>query len=298
LVERQLKILLLGKHGQLGWELRRTLAPLGPLTVWDYEDVDLRDAPKVREKVRDLAPQVIVNAAAYTDVDRAESESALAFAVNAVAPGVLAEEARNLGASLIHYSTDYVFDGKKGQPYTEADSPNPINVYGSSKLAGEQAVQTANGSYLILRTAWVYSRRRNSFVNKVLHWARRHQQLRIVDDQISNPTWARLLAESTALLLAQAHADAAAWMAERKGVYHWASQGYASRLEWAKLILELDPMRSEQVVEQVLPASTAEFSTPAKRPLFSALDCARFIQTFDLQNLPWADALRLALVEN
>lgn len=286
-----MKILLLGKNGQLGWELHRTLASLGPLTALDYADLDFADPQALRAKIRDLAPQIIVNAAAYTNVDKAESESNLAFAVNAAAPGVLAEEAKALGAGLIHYSTDYVFDGRKGQSYLETDAPNPLNVYGSSKLAGERAVQAVDGSYLILRTAWVYSLRGDNFVTKVLAWARRHETLHVVADQVSNPTWSRMLAEVTAQILARGSEI----VREHKGLYHLAGGGYASRFEWAQHILELDPRRSQQTVQHVLPALTSEFSTPAQRPLFSALVCDSFMQVFGFTVPAWADALRLAM---
>ncbi len=289
------KILLLGKNGQLGWELQRTLAPLGSITAIDYEDVDFMDASALRRAVRAAAPQLIVNAAAYTDVDKAESEKERAYAINAAAPGILAEEARRLGAGMIHYSTDYVFDGRKGTPYTEEDKPSPLSIYGASKLAGEQAVQSIGGAYLIFRTAWVYSRRGSNFVNKVLEWSRQRQTLRVVDDQVSNPTWARLLAESTALVLARAGTDFVPWLTERRGLYHLAGGGYASRLAWARAVLELDPARNQQIVREVLPAATSEFPTPARRPLFSALDCTRFAEVFGLHLVDWRDGLRLCL---
>lgn len=288
-----MKILLLGKNGQLGWELRRALAPLGPLSALDYEEVDFADAERLRLKVRETRPEVIVNAAAYTAVDRAESEPAKPYAINATAPGILAEEAKSLGASLIHYSTDYVFDGLKGQPYAESDAPNPLNVYGASKLAGEKAVHALDGASLILRTAWVYSVRGNSFVNKVLDWARRNETLRIVDDQVSNPTWARALAETTAHILARGQG----YLKERAGLYHLAGDGYASRYTWAQEILKLDPKPQEQTLSGVLlRAATSDIPTPAQRPLFSALDCSRFGAAFEGIALPaWQDALALAM---
>jgi len=208
---------------------------------------------------------------------------------------VLAEEARKLNALLLHYSTDYVFDGGKGAPYMETDSPHPLNVYGESKLAGEQAIQSINGNYLILRTAWVYSLRRDSFVTKALQWARQTETLRIVDDQVSNPTWARMLAEITAQLLSRAGDDFLPWLEERKGLYHLAGEGYASRYEWTQEILKLDPKYFEQVVRELLPAVTAEFPTPAKRPLFSALNCLKFIECFKLQFPDWHKSLNLVM---
>jgi dTDP-4-dehydrorhamnose reductase len=202
-----MRILLLGKNGQLGWELHRTLQPLGKVFAVDYPEIDLTSPDSICKTVREYQPELIINAAAYTDVDRAESETEIAVAVNGRAPGLLAEQAQTICAGLIHFSTDYVFDGKKGSPYIETDTPNPINVYGRSKLEGEQSVSQVNGSYLILRTSWVYSLRRESFVTKVLRWSREKQTLRIVSDQIGSPTWARMLGEITAQMLAKAGGD-------------------------------------------------------------------------------------------
>ncbi len=286
------RILLIGKNGQLGWELQRTLATLGEITALDCPEIDFAHPETVVDCIHQTKPAVIVNAAAYTAVDKAESEPELAEAINATGPGVLAEEARKLHALLIHYSTDYVFDGKKGEPYIEADLPNPLNVYGSSKLHGEQAIQQIGGTYLILRTSWVYSLRKGGFVNKVLEWARLQDTLRMVDDQVSNPTWCRMLAEMTAQVLARGND----YIDEHTGLYHLAGSGFASRYEWAIKILELDPHQEEQVCKEILPALTSEFPTPAERPLFSALDCAHFQATFGLKLPDWGSALQLALV--
>lgn len=292
-------ILLLGKNGQLGWELQRTLAPLGNVTAIDYDEVDFSDAVKLRQAVRSFAPQIIVNAAAYTDVDRAEAEKDRCFAINSAAPAILAEEAKQRGAVFIHYSTDYVFDGTKGAPYVEADKPNPLNVYGASKFSGEQAVSSVDGAYLILRTAWVYSRRgQNNFVNKVLEWSQQKPVLRIVDDQISNPTWARFLAETTALVLMGARSKPTGWLAERQGLYHLAGGGHASRYDWASAILELSREPSGKSKPELQRASTSEYPTPARRPLFSALDSSRFAETFGLRVVEWRDALRLSLQDH
>lgn len=290
-----MRILLFGNTGQLGWELERTLAPLGEVSAYDYPVINLADPKGIKEVVDAVQPEVIVNATAYTAVDRAESEKDLAMAVNRDGAGLLAEHAHRLGAVFIHYSTDYVFDGTKGTPYVESDAPHPLNVYGESKLAGEQAVEQVGGSYLILRTSWVYSNRRDSFVTKVLAWSRQQPQLKLVSDQVGNPTWCRMLAEVNALLLAAAGADFFNWVAARKGIYHLAGDGFASRLDWGKAILENDPRREEQVVEKILPALTADFPTPAQRPLFSALTCNRFYQTFGLRLPDWHTALRLAM---
>ena len=213
----------------------------------------------------------------------------------------MAEEARLLGAALVHYSTDYVFDGLKGSPYLETDVPHPLSVYGRTKLEGEQAVQQTGGAFLILRLSWMYSLRRDSFVTKVLGWARQQRSLRVVTDQIGNPIWARTAAEATAQLLAMSSAsmkdtaDIVPWLAERSGVYHLAGPDHASRYEWARAILRLDPHPQEQVTEQVLPAFTADFPAPAYRPFFSALDSRKLIETFGLRPPPWEAALRLAM---
>jgi dTDP-4-dehydrorhamnose reductase len=288
-------ILLLGKFGQLGWELHRCLAPFGDLTAVDYPEIDLTDIESVDKLVLDIRPDVIVNATAYTAVDRAEDEPELAMAINSQAPRRLAELAHDMGLALIHYSTDYVFDGTKGIPYVETDLPNPLGIYGKSKYAGEIAIEEVGGAYLILRTSWVYSLRRDSFVTKVLGWAREHMSLRIVDDQISNPTWCRMLAEATAMLLTNAGSKPAGWIKERYGLYHLAGSGYASRLEWARKILEFDPRSDEQIVEEIHPAQTSDFPSPTERPMFSALKCDRFSKTFGFQIPHWEDALKLAM---
>ncbi len=290
-----LRILLIGKNGQLGWELQRCLAPLGEVVTYDYPEIDLGKPASLPGLVREVNPQVIVNAAAYTNVDKAESEAELARQINSVAPGVLAEEAKRLNAAFIHYSTDYVFDGRKGAPYVESDAPHPLNVYGQTKLEGEQAVQAVGGAYLVLRTSWVYSMRQGGFVTKVLQWAREQETLRVVDDQVSSPTWARMLAEATALVLAQGRSEPVDYLREKAGLYHLAGSGACSRYEWAQAILELDPKKSEQKVRQLLPAKSRQFPTPAERPLVSVLDCGKFEQAFGLQLPAWRGALKLAI---
>ncbi|OGO28042.1 MAG: dTDP-4-dehydrorhamnose reductase [Chloroflexi bacterium RBG_16_52_11] len=288
-------ILLLGKLGQLGWELQRALAPLGEVSAFDFPEIDLANEGQVRAIVRSQRPQVIVNATAYTAVDKAESEPEIAMAINARAPGILAEEALRLGAAVIHYSTDYVFDGTKGSQYLENDIPNPLGVYGRSKLGGERAIQTVGGNYLILRTSWVYSLRRDSFVTKVLQWSRQRAVLRIVSDQIGNPTWSRMLAEATSILLVKGGEGWLDWLKEKRGLYHLAGSGYASRLEWAQAILKEDPRREEQVTREIQPALTADFPTPAQRPLFSALNCDLFTRTFGARLPDWQYGLQMAM---
>ncbi len=288
-----MKILLFGAMGQLGTELQRALSPYGEIAAYDIHNLNLENTKQVRETIHEVVPDVIVNASAYTAVDQAESEVVKAFAVNGYIPDLFAEEAAKLNAFLIHYSTDYVFDGAKGVPYLEGDKTNPLSVYGKSKLAGEEAIKAGNADYLILRTSWVYSRNRSSFVTKVLEWARKQEVLKIVSDQVSNPTWARTLADITAQLLGKG-LDC---LIERHGLYHVAGNGYASRLDWAKKIIELDPNKQEQKVREIVPALTSDFPTPAQRPLFSALDCSLFQSTFDIPLPKWEDALKQAMTE-
>ena len=292
-----MRILLLGKVGQLGWELLRTLAPLGVIKALDYPEIDLTRADGIRRVVFDANPQVMINATAYTAVDRAENEPEIALAVNGRAPGIMAEAAEELGAALIHYSTDYVFDGTKTSPYVESDPTNPLGVYGESKLAGEQAIQQVGGNFLIFRTSWVYSTRRDSFVTKVLQWSRQQPSLRMVTDQVSSPSWARMLAEITAQVLAKGGDDPRAWLRDRRGLYHLACSGYASRMEWGQAILRFDPHKEQQLAKEVIPALTADFPTPAQRPLYTALACDRFNQTFGLRLPDWEGALAMAMEE-
>lgn len=289
------RVLLLGKFGQLGWELHRALAPLGEIHAVDYPDINLLEPDKLVDMIRSIKPEVIINATAYTAVDQAEIEPEIAEAINSIAPGILAGLARETHSAIIHYSTDYVFDGGLGRPYNEEDQPNPLGVYGASKLNGENQIINADPAYLIFRTSWVYSLRRTSFVTKVLDWARSQTELKIVDDQVSNPTWCRMLAETTSLLLAQAGNDPVGWINERRGLYHLAGDGYTSRLGWATKILDNDPFREQQISHRILPAKTSDYPTPAKRPLFSALNCEKFTQTFSLSLPPWQVALELAM---
>jgi len=288
-----MKILLFGSNGQLGSELQRTLMTLGEVAPFDIHNLNLENTQDVRETIRSVRPDMIVNASAYTAVDRAESEADKAFTVNGDIPGLFAEEASKLNAFLIHYSTDYVFDGTKGTLYLEGDETIPLSVYGKSKLAGEQAIKAQDVNYLILRTSWVYSMSRSSFVTKVLEWARKQEILSVVSDQVSNPTWARTLADVTAQLLSKG-IDC---LSEHRGLYHVAGNGFASRLDWAKKIIELDPNKQEQRVREIVPALTSDFPTPAQRPLFSALDCSLFQSTFDIPLPAWEDALRQAMAE-
>lgn len=290
-----MRILLIGRNGQLGWELQRTCNTLGEVIATDFPEVDLARIDDLRDLVRSVKPDILLNPAAYTNVDGAEGESYLAHAVNATAPGVLAEEMKKLGGALIHYSTDYVFDGEKRSPYTEDDAPNPINVYGETKLAGELAVHSAGGNVLTFRTSWVYSLRTGGFLTKVLAWARQQPVMHIVDDQTGSPTWARMLAEATAQVIARGGSDPLGYLHDRRGLYHLAGAGAVSRLEWAREVIENDPKKEEQVVKQLLPAKSNEFPNPARRPVYSALDCGKFERTFGLTLPDWKESIRLLL---
>jgi dTDP-4-dehydrorhamnose reductase len=290
-----MKLLLIGLNGQVGWELQRTLGSLGDVVALDYPEIDLADEGNVRGWVRRISPQVIINAAAYTAVDQAESESKLAMAINGTAPGILAEEIKSLKGILIHYSSDYVFDGTKGEPYTEQDKPNPLNVYGLSKLSGDHNIQQVDGDYLIFRTTWVYSMRQGGFVRKVLEWARTNPELRVVCDQVGSPTWARALAEITAQVLAMGNSHPAGWLSDRKGLYHLGGRGSVSRQDWAQKILEFDPHPEEQLAQEVRPALTSEFPTTATRPLYSPVDCNLFADIFGICLPNWELSLKLAM---
>jgi dTDP-4-dehydrorhamnose reductase len=292
-----MRILVLGKDGQVGWELQRTLAPLGEIIALGRPDLDLRETEAIRRVVRATNPDVIVNAAAYTQVDAAEAEPDLARAVNGHAPGALAEEASRARAALIHFSTDYVFDGRAGRPYVEEDLPNPLSVYGKTKLEGEKAIQDAGDGALIFRTSWVYSLRRPCFLRSVLDWSRQRDSIRVAADQASSPTWCRLVAEATAMILAQARPHPFEFLAERSGIYHLACAGAASRLDWAREILRLDPRADEQRVraDDILAAKSTDFPVPATRPALSALDSTKAWREFGIALPSWADALRLAL---
>jgi len=290
-----MRILLFGKTGQLGWELNRTLAPLGDVYAFGPDELDLIEVDTLTRTIREVQPELIVNASAYTAVDRAEQEPKLAMLLNEKVPMVMAEEARKLNAPFIHYSTDYVFDGAKTSAYTEDDLTNPLNVYGHSKLKGEQAIGQVGGAHVILRTSWVYSLRGNGFVSKVLSWARSQDTLKIVTDQVGSPTWARMLAEVTSAMAARSFSDSWEYFLEKSGVYHLGGAGGVSRFDFTRAILELDPHPEEQKVKELEAALTADFPTPAIRPLTTTLDCSRFNRVFELSMPDWKNTLRLAL---
>ena len=286
------KILLIGKNGQVGWELRRTLSPLARVLAVDYPEIDLTDAAAARRLVLDNKPNVVVNAAAYTAVDKAESDTKTSQLINGVAPGVLAEAAKQVGALMIHYSTDYVFDGMKQTPYVETDPPNPLGAYGRTKLYGDEAVRAIGGNHLIFRLCWVYGARGQNFLLTMQRLARERETLRVVSDQFGCPTWSRLIAESTTLALRQvlAASDANAFT----GTYHLAASGSTNWHAFASLIVEMMP-EAERRCREVVPITTAEYPTPAKRPAYSVLDCGKLKRTFGIQLPDWEDGLRLVL---
>ncbi|MBI1175220.1 MAG: dTDP-4-dehydrorhamnose reductase [Sideroxydans sp.] len=287
-------ILLTGKNGQVGWELQRTLAPLGRVVALGSDQLNLADQDAIRKKVRDIAPHIIVNPAAYTNVDKAESEPELAHAVNGIAPGILAEEAARLNAWLVHYSTDYVFDGNKQEPYLETDEPNPQNIYGKTKLAGEEAVRAVGGKHLILRTSWVYGARGRNFMLTMLRLAKERDELRVVDDQVGAPTWSRSVGEITALILAQIYAPSANKNAikDAPGTYHLTSCGNTSWFGFAAEILRMAGIRPSP---QLVPVATREYPTPAKRPMNSVLSNDRLASVFGLAAGNWDENLQLCM---
>lgn len=287
-------ILLTGKNGQVGWELQRTLASLGKVVALGSEELDLTDSGAIRQAVRAMRPDIIVNPAAYTAVDKAESEVDLAHAVNAVAPGVFAEEANTLGAWMVHYSTDYVFDGAKAGAYVETDATNPQSVYGKTKLAGEEAVRAAGGKHLILRTSWVYGSRGHNFMLTMLRLARERKELRVVDDQVGAPTWCRSLAEITSQILAQLHMPGIKGAGELSGTYHLTSSGSVS---WHGFAAEILRQSGIQPLPDLIAIPSLEYPTPAKRPKNSALSNASLIRTFGLDAGDWQGNLGLCMQE-
>lgn len=293
------RILLAGGTGQVGWELRRALAPLGEVVAPPRAGLDLFSADSLRAAVRDLAPRLVVNAAAYTEVDRAESEPARAHAANAVAPAVLAGEAARLGAPLVHFSTDYVFDGAKGSPYVEDDPCAPLGVYGASKREGELAVAGAGGPHLVFRTSWVYGLRGKNFLRTMLRLARERDELRVVDDQRGAPTWSRMVAEATALVVARLGDGRGGFAPEGApwGTYHLSAGGETTWCGFAREVLALDPRREEQRCREVVPIRTEEYPTPARRPRYSVLDGARLQAAFGVRLPGWREALEMAMAE-
>jgi dTDP-4-dehydrorhamnose reductase len=271
-----LRILLTGATGQVGWQLRQALAPLGEVRPLDRFGLNLADTPTLVASVRALQPAIIVNAAAYTAVDKAESEREEAFAVNATGPRVLAEEAKRIGALLVHYSTDYVFDGEKASPYVEDDPTRPLSIYGESKLAGEQAILKSGCRHLILRTSWVYGPRGRNFYLTMLRLAKERPELRVVDDQVGAPTSSLEIARATATLLEK----------RAEGLYHMTAGGETSWCGFARAILEQARMNTP-----VVAIRTEDYPTPARRPRNSRLDSSKLRREHGVALAPWEEAL-------
>ncbi len=293
-----MKVLLLGKNGQVGWELNRSLIALGEIIALDRTQADFSKLKELREIVAQVKPDVIVNAVAYTAVDKAESEAGLAEIINAKAPAVLAQEALKLNALLIHYSTDYVFDGSKDSPYNETDKPCPINVYGQTKLAGEQAIASSGCDYLIFRTSWVYASRGHNFLLSILKLISEKEELGIVSDQIGSPTSARLIAEITSLCINSA-------IKEKKSatftsqVFHLTSSNYTSWYGFTEEIISLVKEKTDIKIKlkSLNAIITKEYPTPAKRPINSRLVLDKLEMTYALKVPDWKDVLSLCVEE-
>ena len=291
-----MKILLTGKNGQVGWELNRSLLPLGQVIALDRQAADFSQPESLRNLIRETKPDVIVNAAAYTAVDRAEDEEELAIAVNAKSPGVLAEEAKRLDALLVHYSTDYVFDGAIQGAYVEQDAPSPLNVYGRSKLTGEQAIQASGCDYLIFRTSWVYAARGKNFLLTVFNLAKEREKLSIVGDQFGSPTWAGLIAGATSHCVRQAYV-------ERKnrdfesGLFHLASSGYTTWHGFAEGIVKCarEQFDGQAWIKKIDSIPTSDYPTLAKRPKNSRLNSQLLEKRFRLHMPNWEYSLSLCM---
>jgi len=285
-----MRILVCGQHGQVSRELQQRLNVSNEVVVPGRDQLDLTQPEHIRQQVRQVRPDLIINAAAYTAVDQAESEPDVAFAINATAPGILAEEALVLGIPLIHYSTDYVFDGSKNAPYTEDDTPNPLGVYGQSKLAGEQAITAVQGQHLILRTSWVYSTHGRNFLLTMQRLLQEKPELRIVADQIGAPTWAGTIANSTLALIERWQTGQAGdW-----GTYHLTAQGETSWFGFAQAIGEALKEQGKPCA-QLLPIPSSDYPTPATRPLNSRLDCSRLLREWGVSQPDWQTALHECL---
>lgn len=290
-----MKILITGANGQVGWELQRALAPMGEVLALGHAQLDLANPDAIRQALRHAAPDLIVNAAAYTAVDRAEQEPALAQAVNGEAPGILAEEAQRLHAALVHYSTDYVFDGSKGAPYEEIDATNPLGVYGATKLAGEKAISAVDCAHLILRTSWVYGARGKNFLLTMQRLARERDELRVVDDQIGAPTWSRILAEATVLILGQClhKGGVADRLRDKGGLYHLSAAGQTSWFGFASAIVQ-----QNEKPPRMIPIPTSDYPLPAARPAYSVLANGKIARHFGIRLPDWRDSLGQCLARD
>ena len=292
-----MKLLVTGSRGQVGWELARSLQPLGEVIALDRQRADLGDPAALRAIVEEIRPQVIVNAAAYTAVDKAEQDQATAQTINAQAPSILAEQAARNGALLVHYSTDYVFDGSKSQPYSEDDAPNPVNVYGHTKLEGERAIAAQGADWLVLRTSWVYSARGGNFPRTMLRLAQERDKLSVVNDQVGAPTSSRFIADATAQIVFRA-------LAERKagqftsGVFHLTSAGETSWHGLAEAVIGGARARGAPIrIQQIAGIPGSQYPTPARRPMNSRLDLARVQSRFGVTPPDWRTGIELLLDE-
>jgi dTDP-4-dehydrorhamnose reductase len=301
-----LKILLTGKNGQVGSELLALLPRLGEVFVFARRQLDLAKPEEIRQVIRGTRPDLIVNAAAYTAVDQAEKEEALARTINADAPAVIAEEARKIGANLVHYSTDYIFDGLKQSPYDETDPPNPVSVYGKTKLAGELAIRDSGVPHVIFRTAWVYSETGRNFLLTILRLASQREELKIVRDQVGAPTWCRDIASATTQILTAlaSQGDHLSSLAASTGTYHMTAAGTASWFDFAQAIVQNVSRTSPApkwlaaatqnrplLVRNIVPITTAEYPTPARRPAYSVLSNSLLTRTFGIQLPDWRTSL-------
>ncbi len=298
-----MRCLVIGNKGQVGWELQRTLSTLGEVIAVDRPEIELSSADSIRGQIQGCSPEVIVNAAAYTAVDKAEDEPELAMQINATAPAIMAEEAKRIGALFVTYSTDYVFDGTKPAPYTEDDRPNPLCAYGRTKLAGDNAVRDASGSYLIFRTSWVYGARGKNFLLTMMNLALQREELKVVDDQVGAPTWSRSLAEATAQIIGQGlvprkrAASISDVFADVRGIYNMTSTGHTSWFGFTKAIVDQLRSSGEAPLARVCPITSAEYPVRAARPKNSMLDNSKLHKTFGLQLPPWDSALALVMNE-
>ena len=301
-----LRVLITGANGQVGWHLQRILAPMGEVMAIDVEEVDLTDLKAVATTVREFAPDIVANAAAYTAVDKAESEPELARAINVAAPAQIAAECARKNALMVHYSTDYVYDGSKSSPYEESDATGPLSVYGRTKLEGDQAIMASGCAHIILRTTWVYDIRGKNFLRTVLRLAREKEELRMVGDQYGAPTWARGLAQVTGTILARLLERVGKTDAWESGLFHVTAGGQTSWAGFAQAILEeyeslLDwpaetgefggPLKAKRIV----PITTEQYQTPARRPHNSVLSNAKIQATFGVALPDWRSQLRLAM---
>jgi dTDP-4-dehydrorhamnose reductase len=287
-----MRLLVTGRDGQVGWELQRALAPLGEVIACSRAEMDLSQPQSLRDKLRSIKPDWIVNAAAYTAVDKAEQEEVLATTINGEAPGVLAEEAKKLGAGFVHFSTDYVFDGTKATPYAETDPTNPLGAYGRSKLAGEKSVQAAGGRSWIFRTSWVYAPRGKNFMLTILRLAKERPRLRVVADQFGAPTTAKLIAETTAAFIGKQIKQAS-----DAGLYHLTAGGRTSWHGFAEAIVKGGAARGLCNDVPIDPITTAEYPLPAKRPGNSVMDSKRLQEAFGLVMPAWRSGLDACLDE-